>query len=243
MKQTGAEFPRFKLLLGATALVVAGCSGGKVDIGDEGDASTGGGNSKLAAFEGSWDGEIDLWEAESGSNRVRIELDADGQGTVRFGDRPIESAADHPYPNDASVPDHDSPSDNPVESAFYPVRGATLDEGRLEFFVELGDLFDGFCTAQAEITPSCDPPTPFGTSSSSDACSFKAPDGDDVWSEVEVPCYRVTFCYHWRACECSEDTCEARDFHEIEFRMERLEGQMTGEVHLGGSVYQEIDFD
>lgn len=228
-------------LVGAMAL--GGCSGGKVDIGDEGQGNTGSGSSKLAAFAGSWDGEVDLWEADSGSNRVRIELDADGQGTVRFGDRPIESAPDHPFPDDASLPDSDSPSSDPLESVLYPVREPMLDEGRLEFFVELGDILDDFCAMQAGIMPSCDLPQYGYRTESSDVCLLELSEPEGTLSEFEVPCSRGKFCYEWQACECSADACEAVDHHQIQFRMEREGGQMTGKVHFSNSVYQEIDFD
>lgn len=231
-------------LLAGVVLISSACSGGEVDIGDEAN-STAGNGSKLSKFAGSWDGQIDLWQADSGSNRVRIELDAEGQGSVRFGDLPIQSASDHPYANDQSFPNSDLPSNDPIETAIYPVHEPVVDAGTLEFFVELGDLFDAFCAAQVNVTPKCDNPDLVGVRQDTpDECILKLRDPDDNYSEVEVPCPRAYICYRFRSCVCSEDACEAIDFQQIHFRMESEGGGMSGDARFTSEpVYYEIDFD
>lgn len=213
--------------------------------GDDGDEG-GGNGSQLSAFAGSYDGEIELWEAAvSGSNRIRIELDEDGHGSVRFGDLPIHSAPDHPYPDDASLPSGDSFDPRPLETVMYPVHEPSLEDGTLEFFVEMGDLLDAFCESQTSVTPPCDLPQ-YGYSVDSEAgeCVVSIPDADDVRVETLVSCSRGKICYEMQACECEADTCEAKDQHQIYFRLTRDRGQVTGDVRFDAQpVYYEIDFD
>ena len=243
MNRSCTKVSQIGVWAGALLLMASACSGGKVDIGDEASSSS----SKLSKFAGSWDGEIELWDAVSGSNRVRIELDAEGQGTVRFGDLPIQSAPDHPYPSD-DHPDlhHDSPNPEPLETALYPVREPTLEDGTLEFFVEMGDLFDAFCAAQIDVTPPCDPPDSYSLDEASrNECNvnWEDPDGGPRL-EYDVPCPRAYICYLFVMCECSEDTCVARDFQQIHFRMTSEGDEMSADVRfISDPVYHEIDFD
>ena len=237
------------LWAGVLALTAVGCSGGQADIGDEGSGGNegdGSNGSKLSAFAGSYDGEIELWEADSGSSRIRIELDEDGNGTVRFGDRPIQSAPDHPFPDDASLlREGDSSSGRPLETALYPVREPSLDDGTLELFVEMGDLFAPFCEAQASVTPPC-ALTNYGYSTDSEAneCFVSIPDEDDVNVETQVSCTRGKICYEMVACACDASTCEAKDYHQIHLRMTRDGGQVTGDVRFNAEpVYYEMNFD
>jgi len=164
---------------------------------------------------------------------------------VRFGELPIQSSPDHPYPDDQSVPHGDQADDDPVETAIYPVHEPTLDDGTLEFFVELGDLFDSFCAGQAAVTPLCDPPDSFSFERNEQGeCAVQLRDPDGNTSTIDVPCWRGYICYMYKACVCKDDACDAIDYRQIYFRMKPDGAEMTADVRFNNEpVYYEIDFE
>jgi len=84
----------------------------------------------------------------------------------------------------------------------------------------------------------------YGSRSRPRAAGGRSESSEDNYSEVEVPCPRAAICYEFRMCECSEDTCVARDFQQIYFRMTSEGGQMSGDARFTSEpVYHEIDFD
>src|SRR4051812_42637128 len=72
-------------LLTCTTALNACASNKPVDLGDDKTGTTAQG---LAAYEGAWDGYVEAYKFPSGSDRVRITLDAEGQGTIEVGDAP-----------------------------------------------------------------------------------------------------------------------------------------------------------
>jgi hypothetical protein len=92
---------KLALLSGCLFASVVGCSSGNANIGDGMPTASLGAN--LADYKGSWDGYVEAAMFADGSDRVRVELDENGVGTVRVGDSPEQPAPtdpNAPYPAD-----------------------------------------------------------------------------------------------------------------------------------------------
>jgi len=133
-------------LLTCVSLFSACASSKPVDLGDDKTGATAQG---LAAYEGAWDGYVEAYKFPSGSDRLRITLDAEGQGTIEVGDAP--AIAPFTDPN-VAYPATDPPSldaeISPHEGYGYPVTGAAVHSGRISFTFWTTDLQKPWCEAQ-----------------------------------------------------------------------------------------------
>lgn len=134
-------------VLGAVLMLV-GCSEGTVDIGKDRNSTTFG--EKLSDYDGAWDGyaEAFVFPLTNESDRLRIVIDAAGQGTLQIG----EGSASVP-PVEATPPP--GPWTRWEESAWtmapgfaYPLHDLRVDERRLRFTINGSDLFAPWCQAQ-----------------------------------------------------------------------------------------------
>jgi hypothetical protein len=137
---------------------IAACSGSddKVDIGDRNVAEIG---SKLTDYAGAWDGYAEAYEFPSGSDRVRITLDGNGNGSVEFGDVPPLVMSTDPQ---IGFPPIDWETEllsisglaqdagaMPFREGFeYTVADSTLEERRFRFGVEMGEIIAPWCAMQ-----------------------------------------------------------------------------------------------
>lgn len=134
---------------------LSACASNKpVDLGDDKTSTTAQG---LAAYEGAWDGYVEAYKFASGSDRVRITLDAEGQGTIEVGDAPAIPPFTNPniaYPTTDPTTDLNAflevqASDtHPHEGYGYPVGDAAVRGGRISFTFWATDLQKAWCEAQ-----------------------------------------------------------------------------------------------
>jgi hypothetical protein len=140
-------------IIGLASCVMAlnACASNKpVDLGDDKTGTTAQG---LAAYEGDWDGYVEAYKFESGSDRVRITLDAEGHGTIEVGDAPEIPPFTDPNvgypPTDPGDPYVDSKLYIlPHEGYGYPVGDAAVRRGRISFTFWGTDLQKDWCEAQ-----------------------------------------------------------------------------------------------
>jgi hypothetical protein len=195
--------------------VLASCSSGTgqpVDLGDDAVDSSG---QTLASYEGNWDGYIEAFEFSSGSDRLRISLDASGQGSVEFG----EAAPLAPFSNPTVGYPESDPFDTPGfvpnytgprEGFSYPVHDAAVSDGRIELVVWGSDIVEDFCAAQTEIyqtfsIPSRNTCSPTGDSygESDEGCMDVAVESST--SGMQFDCGLVKTCL--AGCACDETSC------------------------------------
>lgn len=211
------------------ALALAACSSGegKVDLGDDATGSTAQG---LAAYEGSWDGYAEAREFDGGSDRVRITLDAEGQGTIQFGDAPTMPAFTDPdvgYPTDwqfDSAHYTDRAHMLAHEGFGYPVHDAVVSSGRLSFGFWGTDLAKDWCEAHEPLPDYSQPVgytcTPAGYGENDGVCYS----GITPETQAEVECGLMRTCLN--ACECDANSCtsERREGEKMQ-----LDGALTAD--------------
>lgn len=189
---------------------ILGCSGGKVDIGDKTNTALG---QKLSDYAGTWDGYAEAYQFDtSGSDRIRIQLNASGEGTVTVGD-----AASPPPPTD---PDVGYPPgagttyvyDRLLSGFEYPVHGPRLDASRIRLDVAPSDLMAQWCALQTPILDEINTQEPmyncvpnWNEMWSDTGCYQQNPDTNE-W--VPLDCGKAAACDQ-RVCNCSADGCVA----------------------------------
>jgi hypothetical protein len=142
--------------LTAIGLCCAACSEGSVPIGEQDNEQV-----ADATFAGTWDGYIESYHFDSGSDRIRLVLDANGKGQLRFGDRelipkPTDQFAQY-YPPQLM---DDWVGELPLggfldafEGFNYPIRSATVQGERLRLSAATSDIYEDFCAIQVAPYP------------------------------------------------------------------------------------------
>jgi hypothetical protein len=187
------------LLALVSFLAVPACSNdnGSVDIG----RNVG---SQLADYAATWDGYAEAYQFDDGSDRIRVTLDASGQGTLVVGDH-----------DPAPLPDLDNPSTNisTVNLGYtltpglaYPIEGAHVETKRVRLGINALEPFRPWCSAQ---TPVCDGEncgcTP-DVSCPNDTCiQINAVTGETVM----VPFNKDLLCRVYGVCSCTSASCSA----------------------------------
>ena len=119
------------------------CSdGGSVDLGHNV-------GSQLSDYAASWDGYTEAYSFYDGSDRVRITLDASGQGTLVAG---TQAAPPPLMPDDPSFTAMDALVTGVVVPGLpYLIEGAHVQEQRIQLSINLKEQFRQWCSAQAPI--------------------------------------------------------------------------------------------
>jgi hypothetical protein len=219
-------------MLAAAASTFACASEKPVSIGDD-SAVTGESLKDYSAF---WDGYVEGVTFPSGSDRVRLELDQNGEGYLEIGDIPALAPPTDPtadYPGDGL--DLGVDPDTLLHEGFhYTVRNAAVEEKRIRLSVATRELYEDWCelqTSYANQDPgngapaySCAPPshsgfmydgkcyigTPAPPSLDSGAPSGFTPGPDSI----EFNCLQAHYCSgstDQQLCSCTADGCVAHD--------------------------------
>jgi hypothetical protein len=183
------------------------CGDGKVDIGNT--------TAQLSDYAAGWDGYAEAATFPTGgSDRVRLQLDAAGQGTLRLGD-----AALLPPPTMAAggylLPPGGAAGATGTQDEFrdgfeYPVHDARVETGRIRFGIDPLDLFAAWC-ALTPSYPNAAEPSGYGCGtgagvSSADGCAF-----EDVSQtpnvSIPVDCGIYQMCRGPGVCTCTASAC------------------------------------
>jgi hypothetical protein len=236
--QQGGPFMKFSMLAVAAVLAAptfACSSGDTVDLGENEPGRTG---EKLSDFAASWDGYAEAHSFESGSDRVRLVLDENGNGYLEIGDAPLLPPPTDPdvgYPPGAleGVSFNYWDKQGLGEGFHYTVVGTVLEASRLRLGVQGEELYDAAC-ALYEPEPSVVPP---GTGYSCvGANTFNMSPGEngqclvqrvtnEAYAEVSVACSKLALC--WGLCVCSADACSAGLSNTLEGASTRLDAALT----------------
>jgi hypothetical protein len=224
MKKTRSNWPA--ALLCSAWIPVACSGGGNVNIGN---TQAVGGN--LSDYAASWDGyaEAFTFPPSGSSDRVRLNIDANGQGTLQVGDGALLPPATDPtvaYPPGA-VPDNSFLLN---EGFAYPIYAAQIQENRIQLGINPYDLFSVWCSLQTSfpfrgtiadggpVGPdagnagtstfyNCVQHWPDTSAASGDGgslvCSLVNPNGPN---EV-IDCSKLLLCGEWQVCQCAATGC------------------------------------
>jgi hypothetical protein len=116
--------------------------------------------SKLSDYAASWDGYAEAYTfMPSGSDRVRLTIDGNGQGTLRFGDGALFPPPTDPnvgYPPPTVVVDAGANFDvygayTPSEGFVYPIYATQIQINRIQLGVNTDDLYAAWCALQTPV--------------------------------------------------------------------------------------------
>lgn len=191
-----------------------------LDVGDE----KGQLGEALTDYAAGWDGYAQAFAfGGDETDRVRLTLDQNGEGTIRFGEEELFAPATDPdalhpptYPPEyAEIVVFEPTSDPDARSGFeYPIIGAQVEDARLRFEFNPRHFMESWCQLQADsLLPewTCGSG---GWSSSLVDGEFECAYHDEDANFYSVPCHRAAQC---QACTCDEDTCHARTDDVIRF--------------------------
>jgi len=127
--------------------VVSGCSQSKVSIGEEPDAEV---KTGIDAFAGNWDGYIEAYSFNDGTDQVRITVNSDETATIRFGAHEL-----WPPPTDPNVtfpPDFSSYVNNSIPDVWsgfsFSLNDVHAEDTRLQATAASNQVFVEWCKLQ-----------------------------------------------------------------------------------------------
>ncbi|HYQ01813.1 MAG TPA: hypothetical protein VER96_24235 [Polyangiaceae bacterium] len=132
----------------ATALATGwGCSTENQPV-DIGDSYTG---EHLQDYSGEWEGYAEAYDFADGSDKVRLELDASGNGTLEIGNSPALPVATDPdvgYPPGYPLISGFDPYTNLFPGFAYAFDPATVESARIRFTLNPWQVARGWCEMQ-----------------------------------------------------------------------------------------------
>lgn len=191
-----------------TLIALTSACGGKpeLDVGEETNQT----GEALSDYAADWDGYIESFKVSGdGSDRIRISLDENGEGWVRYGDQALLEPAIDPnglYPDVEWI--HNN-FEARVQSGFeYPIMNARVSSRRIVFDYDLSVVDESWCVLQP-------PEQDRGYSCAAGGAASYDPDtGRPIHCEVDTPEGRVVVdCEAYsacRRCECDETSCHAK---------------------------------
>lgn len=233
------------------SLMLGACSADPVDLGD---GRLGVDRSALVSYAAAWEGYVEAYQFDSGSDRVRLVLDENGDGTFSFGDgqpwpQPTDPDTAFPFERFADPSGYSFENiPTPIEGFAYHVGGALVEDERLRAATPASQVFDAACAIQTPVlvdqsVPNGDEPGPvppvaaIGSpeySCLSELGYSEGPPGSCFTglSGQAVSCTKARLCSNH--CECTATLCSARA--ESELRLDaalndagdRLEGTLVG---------------
>jgi hypothetical protein len=144
-------------LITTLAVLSFGCAGAKpVDIGENTPAKTG---ESLSDYAATWDGFLEDWTFASGSDRIRLTLDKDGNGTLEAGDDVDYGTpqADVLYAQPTYYA-QERPFRTLYEGFKYTVLAANVADKRLQLGVDGYEIFSSWCPLETSYLEEPPPP-------------------------------------------------------------------------------------
>lgn len=170
--------------------------------------------SNLSDYAGSWDGHAEAYSFRfGGSDHVRVVIDAEGEGTIEFGDAPLLPPPTNPdvaYPLPWTDPDFIM-FRSPRDGFQYPIHGASLEARRLRLTVSRLDLFAAWCQMQSPVETS---PGVYQCAKPAAAITIPPPGGSDCGltyadgAMATMDCGRYMLCGEAHVCACTSSGCD-----------------------------------
>jgi hypothetical protein len=230
---------RYCAFVSLSLFVVAACSSSGSDDVDLGDDKVDRVASSLEDYEGQWVGYAEAYEFESDSDKLVITLNAQGEGTVVFGDaQPVEPFTDPDvgYPPIVNMFPSASYDYDGAHAGFgYPVHDAVVESGRIRFKLWGTDLVSDWCAAQTsyyddENLPAAYTCSPTGRAYGQNAEGCREADGSEPMTVYD--CGLIKTCL--AACTCDETSCtgERRAGRELELdgALDAANGDLVGTI-------------
>jgi hypothetical protein len=199
------------ILIAAGALTSLACSSGDpVNIGENAPVKTG---EFLSDYAASWDGYVEAYDFDSGSDRVRMTLDESGEGYIEVGDMPLL-----PPPSDPDAGYGMGSYDKLSEGFHYTVRNAMVESARIQLDAHPEELFKEWCELQTPVLwegfgdPAdplymCLPNTP--TMGGGNGCFIEDENGENP---TPINCTKLGMCQDPSfGCDCTADGCTILD--------------------------------
>ncbi len=207
-----------KLSLVVVLAAAWGCAGkDAVNIGDDRQTPKAKTGELLSDYAASWDGYTEAYKFGSGSDRLRIELDDEGNGTVVLGDGAPPAPATDPdarYDPYGFRPPMEGPPTSTLGEGFaYTVQHAEVHDKRIRFGIDGYEVYKSWCELQVPVHDTTGDPNapeygciPYHTSAGSNGttCHY---DDYVTGEEVEASCVRIDYCSASPVCTCTADGC------------------------------------
>lgn len=197
-----------------TVTFALACSSSPQNIGDgELDLD----KAQLGSYAATWDGYVEAYEFQSGTDRVHITLDASGNGSFRVGDGPDLAAPTNPdvgYPAAMAgaiatlgYRDH---TESLYDGVAYPVANTRVESERIRLTLDPHSAFAAWCALQTPALSlggqqdfySC---APDGYSQEETGVCLMHRGGTD---DEPIDCSYVVICTY--GCVCDAQSCSAR---------------------------------
>jgi len=164
----------------------------------------------LADYVDSWDGYTEARQFVPGSDRIRLNITGDGQGSLVLGESQTYPPATDPnvgYPPGEG----DFMSATIKASTFrpgfeYPLHGVKVESKRIRFTISTNDFYKSWCELQTPVAtnnPDFYSYCPNGFSSNGEGMCFAADTG------APVDCSKVALCTGVLVCTCTASSCTA----------------------------------
>lgn len=127
-------------------------SGGDVNLGEDNPVALG---EKLTDYSGRWQGYAEAYEFLSGSDRVLLRINDDGQGYAMFGEGTAPAPATNPdiaYPEGLTLMELvTTVLGHFLGGVRYPLHDVIVEQRRIRFRVSSNDLWDDWCGLQEPV--------------------------------------------------------------------------------------------
>lgn len=200
-----------------TVTLALGCSSSPENIGDgELDVD----KAKLESYAASWDGYVEAYHFQSGTDRVHVTLDANGNGSFVVGDGALLAPPTDPnlgYPaalaTDVLARGFLDQTSTLYDGIAYPVVGTRIESERIRLAFDPHSAFTEWCEMQ---TPALDPNTtptyygcaPNGWNQDQNGCTvFITAVGEPI------DCGKLVICNS--GCDCDASSCTSKPSHTL----------------------------
>ena len=171
----------------------------------------------LADYVDEWDGYTEAQQFVSGSDRIRVKIGSDGQGTLVLGESQTYPPATDP--NVGYPPDEDAMAVIIKPSMFragmeYPLHGVKVESKRIRFTVSTNDFYKAWCELQTPVPTTGNPDVyfcgPNGYSGNGEMC-FAGDTG------APVNCAKAALCTGPLVCACTATSCTSNTDFSVQF--------------------------
>lgn len=233
----GIKWMGRSILVALAAAPLLGCSSGGGNIGD-GELAID--KTRLDSYAAVWEGYVEAYHFQSGTDRVRITIDAMGNGTLQVGDMPLlppPSDPDVGYPPAVAQVLHNPALNYKIyDGIAYPLQNLRVEAERVRFSFDAHAAFSQWCALQPpQLETGTNPPwyscVNHPNYGENDTCQATASDGQ---TGIPVDCGKAMLCgLETFVCTCDATSCATELGRAVNLMDAALDE--TGE-HLNGTL-------